>query len=669
MNKVLFDKLKSNIQISILSSFILEELDENQFIPIDVKNNVFYAAVSDTSNKNKISTYIKDKMDIDTKFLPVEIDVFLALFNYIKDQYKYCKNSSDSPKKRIGELLIESGHLSEKNLEEALAYSKENQMPIGSALVQLGFVTIEILKSALEKQQGYQSVNAEQLKLDKETLNLLPEEFIRSNMVLPISSDGKTIVVGMVNPNEKRILNEIVYLTGLQPRVMLITYVEFQSCLNAYFNKTRKETTKIIQKIEEESVHIETEEALWQQVEKDIQDSSGTVADFANRIIATGIEMRASDIHIEPRLSRYVVRYRVDGILQEVFELPQKVELSIITRFKVLSRMDIAEHRRPQDGTFTMSFMGKKFDFRINTLPVSNREKMVIRILAPAMSLESQERSLVIDGMNDEEFVTLKKMTTRPNGIILAAGPTGSGKTTTLYKILVSLNSPNVNITTIEDPVEIKIDGINQSQVNPKAGITFASCMRSILRQDPDIILVGEIRDFETLETAISASLTGHLVLSTIHTNSAAATVTRLIEMGAKGYLVASTLTGVIAQRLVRKLCPVCREKYTPSQEELNSIMANEYSEIDMSNFTFYKPKGCPVCNQEGYNGRIGIFEILPITKEIKRLIAQGAHDIEIEESAIANGMMTLEQNCLSHILRGETTIEEFVRVLGMAGD
>ncbi|MBO5947821.1 Flp pilus assembly complex ATPase component TadA [bacterium] len=669
MNKVLFEKLKSNIQVSILSSFILEEVDENHFIPIDIKNNVFYAAVSDTSDKNKISDYIKDKLDVETKFLPVELDVFVALYNYIKDQFKYNKNSSDAPKKRIGELLIESGHLSEKNLEDALAYSKENQMPIGSALVQLGFVTIETLKSALEKQQGFQSVNAEQLKLDVETLNLLPEEFIKSNMVLPISTDGRTIVVGMVNPNEKRILNEIVYLTGLQPRVMLITYVEFQSCISAYFNKTRKETTKIIQKLEEESVHIETEEALWQQVEKDIQDSSGTVADFANRIIATGIEMRASDIHIEPRLARYVVRYRVDGILQEVFELPQKVELSIITRFKVLSRMDIAEHRRPQDGTFTMSLMGKKYDFRINTLPVSNREKMVIRILAPAMSMENQDRSLVIDGMNDEEFVTLKKMTTRPNGIILAAGPTGSGKTTTLYKILVSLNSPTVNITTIEDPVEIKIDGINQSQVNPKAGITFASCMRSILRQDPDIILVGEIRDFETLETAISASLTGHLVLSTIHTNSAAATVTRLIEMGAKGYLVASTLTGVIAQRLVRKLCPVCREKYTPSHDELNSIMANEYSELDMSNFTFYKPKGCPVCNQEGYNGRIGIFEILPITKEIKRLIAQGAHDIEIEEAAIANGMMTLEQNCLSHILRGETTIEEFVRVLGMAGD
>ena len=670
MNQVLFQKLKSNIQDNVLTDFALEDIENMSFVPINIKSDVFYAAVCQNSKLEDISSLVKKKLDIETKFMPVELDVYAALFNFAKDRIYFSKNNKfGSGNKRIGELLIENGYLTDKELQAAVNDSKEKKMPIGSALVNLGYITLDVLKQALEKQQGYESVDLQNLKIDPKVLDLLPEEFVRSNMVMPISTDGKQIVVGMVNPNEKRVLNEIVYWTGLQPCVKLITFVEFQSCVNAYYSQLQTENAQLMKKLQEEASTIDDEESLWDQVERDVKDSSGSVAEFASRIIMTGLEMRASDIHIEPRLNNYVVRYRVDGILQEVFELPKKADLAIVTRFKVLARMDIAEHRRPQDGTFSITRDGKKYDFRLNTLPVANREKMVIRILAPAVSIEKQQKNIHIEGMSDEDYVVLKKIVTRPNGIILAAGPTGSGKTTTLYQILASLNNESVNITTIEDPVEIKIDGINQSQVNPKAGITFASCMRSILRQDPDIILVGEIRDYETLETAIAASLTGHLVLSTIHTNSAAATVTRLIEMGAKGYLVSSTLSGVIAQRLVRKLCPVCKEQYVPTQEELDMVFPEGFSEIDTSNFTFYKSKGCPVCNHEGYTGRIGVFELLPITKDIKRLIAQGAHDLEISEAAIANGMMTLEQSCLSHVLSGETTIEEFVRVLGMVGD
>jgi len=671
MNTVLYQKIKTNIHDHLLTTFTIDEIETHKFIPIDIKNNLLYAAICEKSKKDDISSFTQDKLKVDAKFIPVEIDVYVALYNYAKERITANASSAqkNKPKKRLGQLLIEAGELSETDLEAALKYSKEKGMPIGSALVQLGYVTIDALKSALEKQQGYQSVNTQQLNIDKATLNLLPEEFVKSNMVLPISSDGKSIVVGMVNPNEKRVLNEIVYMTGLQPRVMLITYVEFQSCISAYYSETIKETSQVMKRLEEEAIHIDTDESLWEQVEKDIQESVGPVAEFANRIIMTGLDLKASDIHIEPRLSKYVVRYRIDGILQEVFELPQKADQAIVTRFKVLSRMDIAEHRRPQDGNFTIALQDKKYDFRVNTLPVANKEKMVIRILAPAVTLEKQDKSISIEGISEHDLNVLKKMTTHPNGIILASGPTGSGKTTTLYQILTSLNSQTVNITTIEDPVEIKIDGVNQSQINPKAGITFASCMRSILRQDPDIILVGEIRDYETLETAISASLTGHLVLSTIHTNSAAATITRLIEMGAKNYLVSSTLTGVVAQRLVRKLCPLCREKYTPTREELDLIMPQGFSDDDIKDLTFYRAKGCPVCNNEGYKGRIGVFEILPITKEIKRLIAQGVHDIDIEEAAIVNGMQTLQQNCIAHILHGETTIDEFVRVLGVAGE
>src|SRR5574344_2068380 len=413
----------------------------------------------------------------------------------------------------------------------------------------------------------------------------------------------------------------------------------------------------------------EIEETLWEQVERELQDSSGSVATFVNKIITDGIDAKASDIHIEPRIGNDVVRYRIDGILEHVIDIPPKVEQAVLTRFKVLSRMNIAEHRRPQDGTFSIKYKDLSYDFRINTLPVSGKEKVVIRILAPAVSLSNNDKEIKLVGASKEDIEKIKKIISCPNGVILTSGPTGSGKTTTLYSVLKSLNNEDVNITTIEDPVEIKLEVINQSQVNAKAGITFASCMRAILRQDPDIILVGEIRDYETLEIAISAALTGHLVLSTVHTNSAAATVTRLVEMGAKDYLVASTLSGVIAQRLVRKLCDDCKEEYHCTREEAQMITKDEAAIKKIMETPIYKAKGCNKCGFQVYKGRIGVYEIMQITKEIKKLIAQGAHDLEIEESAVGNGMTTLHQSCYNHIMKGWTTIEEFVRVLGMAGE
>jgi len=327
--------------------------------------------------------------------------------------------------------------------------------------------------------------------------------------------------------------------------------------------------------------------------------------------------------------------------------------------------MNIAEHRRPQDGSFSIKYKGNNYDFRINTLPVSNKEKMVIRILTPAITMSAAKQKIELIGATSEDIDKISRIKSIPNGIILATGPTGSGKTTTLYALLKSINDEKINITTIEDPVEIKIEGVNQSQINTKAGITFASCLRAILRQDPDVILVGEIRDFETLEVAISAALTGHLVLSTLHTNSAAATITRLIEMGAKDYLVSSTVAGVVAQRLVRKLCDNCKEKYYATKEETELVVINE-EEIDkFMKIPIYRPKGCDKCGFEGYKGRLGVYEILQVSKEIKKLIAQGAHDIQIEEAAVGAGMKTLQQSCLAHIINGDTTVAEFIRVLG----
>ncbi len=568
--------------------------------------------------------------------------------------------------KKIGEILIQMGLVTNEQIFNALVQSKKLQVPLGTVLVQQGVVSLNDLKQALTAQFGVEAVTDAQLRISDDVLGMLPEDFIKLNKLLPISCDDKSLVVAMVNPNDTRAINDIVYLTSLQPKVLLLTHYEFSMCIQTLFSEQKRDTKKLIKKIERETKAQKREETLFEQAQRELKDDSSIVVKFVNKILSDGIEMKVSDIHIEPRLDGYSVRYRKDGILRVVLKLPQNSESAILTRFKVMSKMNIAEHRRPQDGSFSITYRNRDYDFRINTLPVGDGEKMVIRILAPAVSMASSKDKMTLAGASQEEIDIIQKMESVPNGIILTTGPTGSGKTTTLYTLLKAINDEDINITTIEDPVEIKIDGINQSQINAKAGITFASCMRAILRQDPDVILVGEIRDIETLETAISAALTGHLVLSTLHTNSAAATITRLIDMGAKDYLVSSTLVGIIAQRLVRNLCPHCRTQYFPTREEAELVIAGGEKEIEAFMKTpVYKPVGCDKCNFEGYAGRIGVYEIMPITKEIKKLIAQGAHDIEIEEAAVGMGMKTLHQVCLRHIIEGKTTISEFVRVLG----
>lgn len=687
----ILNKLKNNISKDLILKFDEHLLEQMKFVPISVKNSTAYIAINMFANKEDIILILKEK-DLNTKFIQLPEDEIDDLLNYVSLNYftthstiaiqkhdetlppppeeeHHEKNvETGQPKKRLGEILIDENIITETQLIQALSESKRQGTPLGSTLYSLGFITLDQLKETLQKQQGYEMVNADQLQIQEKVVNILPEDFIKTNKVMPISSDGRTLVVGMVNPNDSKILKDIVYLTGQKPRVMLITHVEFENFVETTYSSSKRETKEIIQNIEN-SLEIDVEESLWDQVEKDLQDQSGSVAKFVNKIITDAIDLKASDIHIEPRLDNHVVRYRIDGILKHVLDIPSKVEQAVLTRFKVLARMNIAEHRRSQDGTFSIKYRNSSYDFRINTLPVSSKEKVVIRILAPAVSLSNNDRVIKMGGATKEDLDKIAKMVSCPNGIILTSGPTGSGKTTTLYSILKSLNTEDVNITTIEDPVEIKLEGINQSQVNVKAGITFASCMRAILRQDPDIILVGEIRDYETLEVAISAALTGHLVLSTVHTNSAAATVTRLIEMGAKDYLVSSTLSGVIAQRLIRKLCDNCKEEYYASREDTEKILVdNEDIDKFMKN-KIYRKKGCKECGFTGYNGRLGIYEIMPMNKEIKKLIALGAHDIEIEDAAIACGMKTLAQGCLGHILRGDTTIDEFVRVLGIVNE
>lgn len=692
--KDVLNKLKESINKELVLKYSQQLLEQIKFVPINVKDNLVYVAIDPFANKEDISALLKKDLG-DSRFIQVSSDEINDLLKFVSEniyaevfsqQEKMVtepqsvaeKKQEDPqlntkpvgpPRMKIGELLIAEGYINETQLVEALSEGKRMDMPLGSTLYKLGFITLEQLKSALKKQQGVEMVKSEQLQIQEKVVNILPEDFIKTNKVIPISTDGRNLVVGMVTPNDAKVLKDIVYLTGQKPRALLITHFEFQTFIDSVYSHSQKETKEIIQQIEDEALETEEEETLWEQAERELKDSTGSVAKFVNKIITDAIDSKASDIHIEPRLENYAVRYRIDGILKHVVDIPPKVEQSVLTRFKVLSRMNIAEHRRPQDGTFSIKYKNSSFDFRINSIPVSDKEKVVIRVLAPAVSLNAADRNIQLIGASNDEVDKIKKMITCPHGIILASGPTGSGKTTSLYSILKTLNTEDVNITTIEDPVEIKLEGINQSQVNAKAGITFASCLRAILRQDPDIILVGEIRDYETLEVAISAALTGHLVLSTVHTNSAAATVTRLIEMGAKDYLVSSTLSGILAQRLVRKLCDSCKEEYFPSYEEAVNVLVDDDEIKKFMKTKIYRKKGCKSCDFSGYKGRLGVYEIMPINKELKKLIALGSHDIAIEEAAVACGMKTLNQSCLGHILRGETTIEEFVRVLGMVNE
>ena len=692
-------RLKNSIDKKILESVDKNLMVQYQFVPISVKDKFLFVAVSKNSNKDDINAVLKKTFPQSIKFMLVGDDDLKELLasllpsGFVPAQQNAPSASSapatpnasatQSPEgsssqatqakpgsgAKLGEMLIAKGILTEVQLMKALSESKRKGIPIGSMLFEMGIITLEQLKAALHDQTGYDLVSADQLANQKKFINILPEDFIKANSVIPISSDGKTLVLGVVKPMKMDVLKEIIYLTGQNPKQLLMTHYEFQTAINTFFSEQKRQTEEIIEQIKTETLDSEEEATLWEQVDAELQDSTGSVAKFVNQIITNAIDNKVSDIHIEPRLNGYIVRYRKDGMLQKVLDVPQKVETSVIARFKVMSRMNIAEQRRPQDGTFSISYNNCSYDFRINTLPVSGKEKVCIRVLAPAVSLKSGDKEISLVGANESDIQKVKQMVSCPNGIILTSGPTGSGKTTTLYSVLKSLNDESVNITTIEDPIEIKLEGINQSQINAKAGITFASCMRAILRQDPDIILVGEIRDYETLEIAISAALTGHLVLSTVHTNSAAATVTRLIEMGAKDYLVSSTLSGVIAQRLVRRLCDDCKEEYHCTREEAMLVTHDEEEIKKIMETPIYRAKGCNKCGFQGYKGRLGVYEIMQITKEIKKLIAQGAHDLEIEESAVGNGMTTLHKSCYNHILKGWTTIEEFVRVLGMAGE
>ena len=704
MNNEYLSKLLNRINTDLVKQFEKAKLMELRFIPIAIQNGTLYSVVSQDGDKQAVASYIKQKIQAGgVEFISVSPANFnLLLSDIVKKVYPAQAinqnqerdnapakpgdiNQVKSPQtKKIGQILVEEKLLTEEQVQQALIESKNFGLPLGSTLVKLGYITIKQLKDALAAQMQINMAQEDQLASLPDAITCLSDDFVLEHKVIPLSYNSKTLTVGMVNPKDTDTINQIIGMTGLKPAILMVTSLEYERYVEQYYKKAKKQPEEKKQNFKKEKTELEVlteqlaassdtgpgEQTLWQKVQSDIDEISSDAAKYANMIVTQAIDSRASDIHIEPRLDGYVTRYRIDGTLVEVVRIPAYLESSIVSRFKVLAKMNIAEHRRPQDGNFTIKYNQQSYDFRINTLPVNGKEKIVIRILAPSMRAEaSYTKEIKIAGAFPDDIEKIKYLTSAPNGIVLTSGPTGSGKTTTLYALLKTMNSPDCNITTIEDPVEIRLDGVNQSAVNPKAGITFATCMRAILRQDPDVILVGEIRDYETLEVAISASLTGHFVLSTIHTNSAAATVTRLIEMGAKDYLISSTLNGVLAQRLVKKLCPDCKRPFKPTEEDARKILTDPERIKQLMETTLYRAEGCPNCGGTGYKGRLALLEILVVTKEIKKLIAAHAHDIEIEEHAVKNGMRTLNESCIRHIIEGNTTIDEFVRVLGLVGE
>jgi type IV pilus assembly protein PilB len=552
---------------------------------------------------------------------------------------------------RIGDLLLKKGLITEEQLRDALEEQKKTHEKIGQILIQKGIISPSELSKLLSTQTNIPSVNMEEFSIDPNVVSLLPEKFIRDNFIIPLRKTDGTLEVACVPPINPEVLEDARLITGLRIKPFLITENEFEQALNRVYNlKARAE--KVISALGGRS---EQQNVIPIIPETATEDRS--VVGLVNSILSDAISQNASDVHLDPSQFNTRVRYRIDGIMYNSITIPKEIADSVVSRIKVSAGMDIAERRRPQDGHFSAQYRNEFYDFRVSSIGTSYGEKLTIRILSKQKMLMPMERL----GMLPEQFETFKKLIKMPYGIILVTGPTGSGKTTTLYSALSTLNTGRETIITLEDPVEYNLPGISQIQINEEAGITFASGLRSVLRLDPNIIMVGEIRDLDTAKTAVEASLTGHLVLASIHTNDTASTPVRLMNLGLEPYLIASSLIGVVAQRLVRVICPNCKEKYSPSEEEsaiVKSVLHTENVE------SLYRGKGCPLCNFTGYKGRSGIFEILTVDRTLRRLIQQSASYDEIKDYAVRNGMITMREAGFRKVLSGVTTINEVERVV-----
>ncbi len=549
-----------------------------------------------------------------------------------------------SQKKRLGEILVEKGIITEEILNRALSIQQGSMEKLGDVFLKMGVIKEEDLYSALSDIYNVPYVNLDDVVIDSEVVRLVPEHICRRYMVIPLNIDGDRIMVAMSNPVNIYALDDIRIITGKDVDPVLASERQITQVLDRIYT---------IQKgLEETLINIGPSDEDTEATVEVLEDEAPVVR-LVNLTITQAVQEGASDIHIEPTENDVKIRFRVDGVLYDVISPPKRIFPTLVARIKILSNMDIAERRVPQDGRFRVNSQGKIIDFRVSTLPTIYGEKIVLRLLDRSATLIGLEKL----GFTEEILHNFDNLIRRPYGMILVTGPTGSGKTTTLYSALAKISTTEKNIITIEDPVEYQFARINQVQINPKAGLTFANGLRSILRQDPDIMMVGEIRDRETAEIAVQSALTGHLVLSTIHTNDSAGAIARLIDMGIEPYLISSSLIGILAQRLARRICPRCRVPKEPTEEEIKVLKIS-------SDHTMYEGKGCEACRHTGYRGRLGIFELLVIDDEIRAMIVDKTPANVIREAAVKNGMVTLWEDAKLKVIDGITTYSEILRTV-----
>ena len=549
--------------------------------------------------------------------------------------------------KRLGDILIDSGFISATDLSEALAVQKETGKRLGEVIIEMGLMSEFDILRAVSSQYNYPIIDLNNVEVDPKATALVTEKYCHENTIVPIGFDEEKLVVAIDDPLNVLVQDDLQFITGKEIVLMLATKSAIDTCISVNYGKESAE--KAAQELGDD---FDEDVIAGLDAEVSEQVNSAPVVKLVNSMIDYAIRAGSSDIHIEPMEDRVRVRIRIDGVMQEIMSNPVNARDAITTRIKILSGMNIAEKRIPQDGRIQTMINGEEVDMRVSVLPTIFGEKTVIRILAKNDG--NLNRKYL--GISDHNNALIDKIIQVPQGICLISGPTGSGKTTTLYTLLAEKNNPETNIITVEDPVEIKIPGLNQVQVNAKAGMTFASGLRSILRQDPDIILVGEIRDGETAEIAMRAAITGHLVFSTIHTNDAVSSINRLIDMGLEPYMVCSALVGVVSQRLVRRICNSCRMAYDPNEYEMKKVHIEPGQKL-------YRGEGCQDCNGSGYKGRIAIHEIVVMTSAMKTLIEKRASEEEMRKLAVSEGTQMLADSAAALVVEGITTIDEMNRV------
>jgi type IV pilus assembly protein PilB len=565
---------------------------------------------------------------------------------------------------RLGDLLVKEKIITPEQLEQANKIQKEQSCRLGSALVKLGFLSDEDVTNFLSRQYGVPAINLSYFEIDPAVVKLIPFETAKRYQILPLSRVGASLTIAMVDPTNVFAMDDIKFMTGFNIEPVVASESSIVAGIEKAYGSSSKEedleaVMQSMSEMNENDVELQSEEQQLELAELEKAADEAPVVKLVNVVLGDAVKRGASDIHIEPYEKEFRVRFRIDGVLQNIMSPPLKLKDAITSRLKIMSKLDISEKRLPQDGRIMlkMNIGGRKkqLDFRVSTLPTLWGEKIVLRLL----DKENLRLDMTKLGFEPESLVKFEKAILKPYGMVLVTGPTGSGKTNTLYSAISRLNQPDTNIMTAEDPVEFQLGGVNQVQMKEQIGLNFAAALRSFLRQDPNIILVGEIRDFETAEIAIKAALTGHLVLSTLHTNGAPETITRLMNMGIEPFLVATSVHLICAQRLVRRICKDCIEPIdVPPQTLIDAGFTVEESKT----IKIQKGKGCGVCNNTGYKGRCGLYEVMEVDDEIRELVLVGASAVELKKKAIERGMITLRRSGLIKVMAGMTTLEEVAR-------